>query len=243
MDNTQDVTTAAPQGQAPTTTPVPGDTGALSTGSVAGAATDQGQPEGLILGKFKSVEALTDAYKNLESHSKQVEMARAELEKTFEVQSQTAPALEQPSSDGSDPIQSLMQELAPKFRGEFEKMLSPVVAKMEIDDAVRRYGDDFVQNASKIKELKAQKPYLSLDDAYKQVAFDTIRQGATSEGMAKAQKIQEDTKKAIVESSTPSGIPSPSLDDAMADKSIPFAELLEAMGPEYKKAYAKNLRK
>lgn len=237
MDNVETPQTAAPsQGQpqpAPAETPNSVASGQNPTsGAVDGAtpASEAGQ-ETLLLGKFKSPEDLAKAYQELESHNKKVEMDKAELTKLFVEQpspSETPTAAAQETTE-EDP----MAALRPMLKDEFGKLLSPVIAKLEVEDAVRKYGDDFVKLAPQVKELKGQNPSLSLEAAYKIVAYDSIQRTAQNQGVAQAQKAQELASKAQLESSKPSGVRPVGLDEAIRDPKVPLAEVLDAMGPEY----------
>lgn len=257
MDNIQGSVPEAPsQGQAPAQTQVPnGDMGSVSTpgDAVVGATTPPASEAGQgfqIPEKFqgKSSEDIAKAYVELESHNKKVEMERAELEKLFVSEPQTAAAPEPQSStqlnadSAEEPIQALVRELSPRLQAEVGKLLSPALAKMEVRDMVDRYGSSFVALAPEVKKLRESNPNLTLESAYKIVSFDSIQRTARQEGVAQATKSQEQAQKAQLESSRPSGYRPASIEDAVNDKNVSSADIADALGPEYA-AFAETSRR
>lgn len=250
MDNVQDLNSAAPsQGQPqPSQAPTP-NSDASGNNPTSGHVEATNPSEGSQANQFvmpdkfsgKTAEEIAQEYVKLESYNKKVEMDKAELTKLFVEQPAPleTPSAAAPESSDDDPLAALR----PVFRDEVGKLLSPVLAKMEVEDAVRKFGDSFVKAAPQVAELRKQNPSLTLDAAYKIVAYDNLERTAMNEGLAKAQKTQELAQKAQVETASPSGQRAPTLEDALNDKNVPFDQLLEAMGPEYQKAYAKNLKK
>lgn len=255
MDNTQGVPPAAlSQGQPqPVTSQVPNDT---QSGAVVGTAPEAPASEAgtqanenMILGKFKSQEDLVKAYQNLESHNKKVEQDAAtktrtleELDKMFTTEPQAAPGQEAAEMTAEDPMKTLVEELRPKLRSEFGQLLGPVVAKLEVRDMVDRYGQDFVANATAVQAIKAEKPYLSLEDAYKLHAFQTIARSAKTEGVAQAQQAQELAARAQLESTQPSGARPVTVEEAIQNPGVPLTEVFDAMGPEFK-SFAEESRR
>lgn len=240
MDNAQDMNTSAPaQGQAaPVQAQVPNsNAGEVSTpsGTVAGAtqSSEQSVEVFQIPEKFqgKSAEEIAKSYVELESHNKKVEMERANLEKMFAtppttpVSTPTA-AVQEPQGDANDELKKLLTPVA-------NELFSPVLAKLEVRDMVDRYGDNFTKLAPQVKEIKEANPLLSLEQAYKLAAFDSIGRTAKNEGMAQAAAVQQEQVKSQVESSRPSGVRPQSVEQAIGDRNVPTQEIVEAMGPEY----------
>ena len=251
MDNATDLTATTPVGTgqvAPQSTAPTADQGVANTpnGSVVGAdeqpTPTQGQPESVgfeIPDKFKgkSQEDIAKAYVELERHNKKVEMERADLEKLFISEPETPkqePVSSATAQEQEDPLRQIMTQLAPELRGKMSKMLSPVIAKMELKDMVDRYGDEFISIAPKVADLKKQNPSLSLDAAFKIVAFDNTKRTAMNQGVAQAQKAQEQAQKAQLETARPSGYRVASVEDAVKDPNVSVSEIAEALGPEYK---------
>lgn len=244
-DNVQESTGTAPsQGQATTVnTPTPAtDEGGNANGSVAGAGQEQAggetrpvEDKGFeIPEKFKgkSIEDVAKAYVELESHNKKVEMEKADLEKLFvpepeQTQNNQTAADQEPSDDPLAPVR-------PVIRDEFTKMLSPVVAKLEVESMYRKYGDSFVAVAKDVASLRKEKPFLSMDDAYKIVAHDSLERTSKNQGAEQANAKNIAAQKAQVESTQPSGKRDVTLAEAVKNKDIPTRELFEALGPEYR---------
>jgi hypothetical protein len=214
------------------------------SGTAAGA--EQTAPEGdkqeakedLILGKFKSQEDLANAYKELESHSKKVEMDKADLDKFVKEaygDAETQPKTEQEKATPEAPKGSI-EELKPHLAGVIEQMMTPAIAKIETQHMVDKYGEDFKANASKVASAKRENPSLSLEDAYKLVTYDSVATRSESKGVEKASQTAEQKVKAQVESTKPSGaVTSSSIEDAVRDPNVGVADVAEALGPEYKK--------
>jgi hypothetical protein len=252
MDNTTDLKPTAPSEGQPQSTQaqVPNSDASgqnPTSGAVDGATTptESGQAnQGFTLPeKFqgKSAEEIAQEYVKLESYNKKIEMDKAELSKMFieqpaEPQQYQAAAQE---STEEDP----MAALRPMLQDEFGKLLSPVIAKIEVEEAVRKYGDDFVKLAPQVSELKKQNKSLSLETAYKIVAFDNIQRTAMNQGAAQATKAQEQAQRAQLESSKPSGIRPMGIEEAATNKNVPMTDVLEAMGPEMAPFLAKYKEK
>lgn len=239
MDNVQDQgTTAAPApGQAPAQSQTPSSDAQGGTVGTDAARTDgqssAGQ-EGLLLGKFKSPEDLAKAYQELESHNKKVEMDRAELEKIFigQAENPSTPQQAAPVQESENPLKPVADELAPLLRNEMGKVLSPVLARMEIESMVRKYGDSFVTVAAEVKAKQAQNSSLSLEDAYKLASFDRLQRTSKEQEASRVSQAQQAAQKAQVETSQPSGVRPVSIEEAASNPKIPMTEVLEAMGPE-----------
>lgn len=241
MDNVPEMTPAAPsQGQpaAQAQTPNSDASGTNPTSGAVDGATPAGESGQATQGfelpdkfKGKTAEEIAQEYVKLESYNKKVEMDKAELTKLFVEQptEKSVPPSAAPEPTDDDP----MAALRPMLKDEFGKLLSPVITKIEIEETVRKYGDDFVKVAPQVSELKKQNPTLTLDAAYKIVAFDNIQRTAMNQGAAQAQKAQEQAQKAQLESSKPSGVRPTTLDDAIKDPSVPLKEVFDALGPEY----------
>ena len=135
-----------------------------------------------------------------------------------------------------------MAALRPMLQDEFGKLLSPVIAKIEVEEAVRKFGDDFVKLAPQVSELKKQNKSLSLEAAYKIVAFDNIQRTAMNQGIAQATQAQEQAQKAQLETSRPSGFRPTSVEDAVNDPNVSAREIAEALGSEYS-AFAETSRR
>ena len=212
--------------------------------------TEEGQSQEVkeekILGKFNSQADLEKAYTELESHSKKTEMERAELEKLFTPQSEeTDPA---PADDvqieGADNAKDLLSKLKPALRDEFTKLLSPTIAKLEVQDMVNKYSD-FPAKAKEVAEKKKQNPSLSMEDAYKLVKFADIQRTSYNKGVEETNKTTEAKQKAQVESSRPSGYRTQTIVDAIKDPNTSVSEIADAMGPEwnaFKEISAKKAR-
>ena len=240
MDNTQDTNTSAPaQGQAaPVQVQVPNaDTGGVSAPSGTDVGATQSSEQSVeafqMPEKFsgKSAEDIAKSYVELESHNKKVEMERANLEKMFAAPSTTqspnpTAAVQEPQGDTNDELKKLLTPVA-------NELFSPVLAKLEVRDMVDRYGDNFSKLAPQVKAVKEANPTLSLEQAYKLAAFDSVGRTAKNEGVAQAAAVQQEQVKSQVESSRPSGVRPQSVEQAIGDKSVPTAEILVAMGPEY----------
>lgn len=242
MDNIQDPSTAAPgQGQAaPAPAQVPStDAGSVSTpsGTVVGATPPteaQAPAEGFQMpDKFqgKSAEEIAKSYVELESHNKKVEMERANLEKMFVPEpapagpTQTAAVPEQPV-DSTEELKKLLTPVT-------EQLLSPVLARLEIRDMQNKYGDNFTKLAPQVKAVKDANPTLSLEQAYKLAAFESIERTAKNEGVSQATQVAQEAVKSQVESSRPSGVRPQGIEQALQDRSVPTREIVEALGPEY----------
>lgn len=238
MDNTQGLSTAAPsQGQVAPQAQVPSND---AQGAVVGAPQDQspakgeaGTGEGLLLGKFKSPEDLAKAYQELESHNKKVEMDRAELEKLF-VQS-TEPSQEKPAPSQEqateDPVDILAKEVSERVNRSF----SPVVARLEVDSMVRKYGDKFIAIAAEVKAFKDANPNRTLESAYKEVAYDHLQKTQREQSANAQAQADASAQRAQVETSQPSGYRAPTIEDAIKDPNVSVTEISEALGPEYSK--------
>jgi hypothetical protein len=189
--------------------------------------------------KGKSAEEIAQEYSKLEFYNKKVEMDNAELTKLFVEQPAEQPhqAAAQESTE-EDP----MAALRPMLQDEFGKLLSPVIAKIEVEEAVRKFGDDFVKLAPQVSELKKQNKSLSLEAAYKIVAFDNIQRTAMNRGIAQATQAQEQAQKAQLETSKPSGFRPTSVEDAVNDPNVSAREIAEALGSEYN-AFAETSRR
>jgi hypothetical protein len=250
MDNAEETATTAPQGQADVVNEAPdtssGETPQNDAAGVEQPETQQGQSQDaegeLILGKFKSQADLEKAYRALESHSKKTEMERAEMEKLFASnktgESNSAPA---ESSQLSDTAKEVLAKMGPEITNELVKQISPkfaeLTSKYEVNLMVDKYGDGFTSNAKAIKELQTERPYLSLEDAYKIVAHDTLQRTSYNQGVSKGAETAEQKQKAQVESSRPSGFRPTSPEEALgsAKSSEEMAQVFEALGPEFKK--------
>lgn len=247
MDNAEGTSGVAPsQGQAqPQTQPAPGD---AQSSAVVGAGQNQespakgqtGEGEGLILGKFKTTEDVVKAYQELESHNKKVEMDKAELEKLFVPAEPESPP-KAAEVETTDPLDDVVKALMPRMTSAMEAVVSRPLAQMEIDRVVRKYGDDFVAVAPAVAELRKQNPSLTLEAAYKIVAFDNRERTARQEGVVQAQQAQEQAQKAQLETARPSGYQPESLDAAIQNKNVPLDEIADALGPEYA-AFAQKTR-
>lgn len=244
MDNIQGFgTTVAPaQGQAPATSQMPSsDAGGNTTAPVeSGAARTDGQlsagQEGLILGKFRSQGDLEKAYLEAERQKTKSEMDRAELEKLFIGQTDnpsTPPTADAPVPVNDNPFQPVADELAPLLRTEMGKVLSPVLARMEIDSMVRKHGDAFVALAQETKAKQASNPSLSLEDAYKLASFDQTQRTSQAQSQQRLAAAQAQAQVAQVETSQPSGYRPVSVEEAATDPNVPVLDVVNALGPDY----------
>ena len=120
-----------------------------------------------------------------------------------------------------------------------------MLAKMEVEDMLRRHGDSFVELAPKVKELRVKNPSLSLEDAYRLTHYEKLQKTSREEGAVHAQQANEQAQKAQVESSRPSGYRPLNMEEAIENKNIPTEEIVDALGPEYGafKAKYQSLRK
>lgn len=271
MDNTQGLSETAPtadasqvstegqagttQEQVPSTEPKADNT---ADSNVVGADQTQtpaedksGEGEDLIAGKFKSNEDLVKAYQELESHNKKVEMENKSLKDYEEMfyegtpENKPAPIQTAAQVEGSTqktPEEQAREILSPMIREEFEKIMTPTVAKFEVRDMVSRYGDRFKGIASKVAARKKANPSLSLEDAFKLEEYSTIERTARNEGIAQATQTAEQKVKAQVESSQPSGYKPASIEDAVKDKKVRIEEIAEVLGPEFN-AFAETSRR
>lgn len=251
MDNVQGQgTPAAPApGQATAQSQTPTESASGNTAAVieSGAARADGQSnagqEGLILGKFKSQQDLEKAYQELETHNKKVEMDRAELEKLFvQPESSSTPEPQAPAAVmDDDPLKPVADALTPKLTQEVNRLISPVIARMEVDNMVRRYGDSFVSVAKDVKDIQLRNPHLSLEDAYKLVSFDRLQRTSNEQRQQRQTEAAHQAQKAQVETAQPSGQREVSLRDAVKSKEVSTKELFQALGPEYE-AWTQNLK-
>lgn len=200
--------------------------------------TEEAKPEEpkdeKILGKFNSQADLEKAYTELESHSKKTEMERAELEKLFTPQSEeTDPApADDVQTESTDSAKDLLSKLKPALRDEFTKLLSPTIAKLEVQDMVNKYSD-FPTKAKEVAEKKKQNPSLSMEDAYKLIKFDDLKRTSYNQGVSETNATTEAKQKAQVESSQPSGMRPTTIEDAIKDPNTTVSEIADAMGPEW----------
>ena len=210
-----------------------------------------GEGKDLIGGKFKSQEDLLKAYQEIESHTKKVEMENKDLKEYEQMFAEATPenkpeptqtATQVAGSTQKTPEEQAREILSPMIREEFEKIMTPTVAKFEVRDMVSRYGDRFKAIASNVATRKKANPSLSLEDAFKLEEYSTIERTARNEGIAQANKVSEQRVKAQVESSQPSGYKPASIEDAVMDKKVRIEEIAEALGPEFK-AFAETSRK
>lgn len=249
MDNAAPLQATTPQGQvleqqgAPSTEP-------QVSGNATETQTQQPQVEGqseegkqLILGKFKDHKSLEEAYQNLESHTKKVEMDKAELEKLFVSPEATpAPAAAAPEASPQEQSGTSSDELTNLLTPVATKLFSPVLAKLEVRDLLDRFGDRVVSVSKEMKAIKDAKPFLSLEEAFKLAEHDKVE--ITNRELTQQRNVaaQAQAQKAQVESSQPSGIRTASLEDAIKDGNTSVGDIAEALGPEYA-AFAETSRR
>ena len=192
--------------------------------------------EELIAGKFKSQDDLVNAYKELESHNKKVEMERSDLEKLFvenetdstKVDNAPTETVENVSTD----IKTALDDMRPTLAAEVSKMLAKPLAKLEVQDMLNKHGNAFTQKAKEVKELQQHNPSLSMEDAFKIVSFDTVKRTSHTQGINEASANAEAKKKAEVETARPSGYRPTSIEDAIKDPNVSVSEIADAVGPE-----------
>jgi len=244
MDNVENVATTVPQGQTDATNQTPdtssGETPRNDAAGVEQPQTREGQSEGaeagLILGKFKSQEDLEKAYQELQSHNTKVEMERSELEKLFVQPEQKAEDVSQPEPKAqTEELSSIIEKMRPALSDEVTRLLSPAIAKLEVQDMVNKYGDKFVSVAKDVARIKSEKK-ISMEDAFKLATYPTVERTSFNQGVQRANEATQQAQKAIVESSRPSGYKPTTVDDAIknAKSSEELAEVFAALGPEYK---------
>ena len=251
MDNTNEAEQAAPEteaGQALAAnqevpesssgeTPQSGEDVGTEQNETPSEGQSQEAEEKLLAGKFKSQEDLEKAYKELESHNKKVEMERSDLEKLFvEKETDSTPVDDAPTKESpKGEIDNALEQLEPKLAETVSKMLAKPLAKLEVQDMLNKYGDDFKAKAKQVAEKQKHNPSLSMEDAFKLVSFDNVKRTSYQQGVEKTSQNFETKKKAQVESSRPSGYRPESLDDAVKriGKDTSVEDVADALGPEY----------
>jgi len=238
MDNAESVATTVPQGQTDATTQAPSTTsGETPQNSAEGAdqtQTPQGESgegeEKLLAGKFKSVEDLERSYQELQSHNTKVEMERAELEKLFAPQAKQTPEVQQPEQ-GEQP-QPDTERISQAVREAITQMISPAIAKLEVQDMLNKYGDTFRQVAPQVAKIKTEKN-ISMEDAFKLATYPTIERTSYVQGVTKVNAVNEQKQKAVVESSRPSGYRPASIEEAIKSEKTSVSEIADALGPKW----------
>lgn len=166
----------------------------------------------LYAGKYRDVEELENAYRELQRHSTQVEMERAELRRN---QVPTAPDQNQ-ALLGDQEALSLLNRL-------IDDRVRPIKEKAELNDMFTKY-KDFGDYAPKVADELRKAPNLSWEQAYKITKFDDRAREAREEGKKEAYaKIDEKTRAAVVPPSTKQ--PSRPIGEIIADRSVPLKEI------------------
>ena len=209
------VDTSTVQDQA---TPVQTDTVASSTSEPTGSQetsnvpADAGNTEDkLYAGKYKSPDDLESAYRELQRHSTQVEMERAELRRSAPTPTDSSGQLL-----GDQEALGLLNRL-------IDDRVRPIKEKAELNDMFTRF-PDFGNYATKVAGEIGKAPNLSWEQAYKIVKFDDRIREAREEGKKEAYaKIDEKTRAAVAPQAKK--MPSRPIGDSLRDRSIPLAEL------------------
>jgi len=240
-----------PMGQGDTTQEQVPDTTQEETPQTADVEAEQSEaPEedkakdaerNLILGKFKSQEDLEKAYKELESKNTKVEMEKAEMDKfiqeAYQSNSEEKPTptsqqekTEEAPTTQEEALRQVADKLAPMIREQVvNPILNPAVARMEIREALDKYGENFKANAGKIQAIKKERPSLTLEECYKLATFDQVATNSKIEGVKQAARTAEEKVKAQVENSQPSGIRNSTIEDAIRDPKVSVAEIADAV--------------
>ena len=181
----------------------------------------------------KSAEEIAQSYTELESQNKKVEMERSELEKLFVKTDETSESTGTPEKQVVDDVKNVIDQARPAIQEEFNKLLSPTIAKLELTDMLSRYGNSFKQVAPQVANKVKDNPSLSMEDAYKLVSFDHLKRTSYNQGVSKASETEEARKKAQVETAKPSGYRPTTLQEAVKDPNTNVSEIADAMGPEW----------
>jgi len=247
MDNVQESATTTPQGQVDAETKTP-DTSSDETSQNDAVGVEQpktpekGESKEVEEKKFempekfqgKSAEEIAQSYTKLESQNTKVEMERSELEKLFvDKTDETTESTSTPEKQVADDVKSVIDQARPAIREEFNKLLSPTIAKLELTDMLNRHGDSFKQVAPQVANKVKENPSLSMEDAFKLVSYDNVKRTSHTQGVNEANANVEAKQKAQVETAKPSGIKPVGIDEAIADKNVGTAEIADALGPEY----------